>query len=316
MFTDEIEIELKAGHGGPGKVGFFPGIHSGPSGGDGGRGGDLYVFADYHITNLNNFVGKKFIAADDGNMGENNNMSGSAGKDKIVGLPIGTTLINLDTKEEIELIKEDQKVLICKGGLGGRGNAQFKSARNTTPMYAQKGLAGEVRHFKIIVKMIADFGLIGLPNAGKSSLLNEFTNANVKVASYPFTTLEPNLGVVDGKVIADIPGLIEGASEGKGLGISFLKHIEKVKLILHCISAESENLTSDYKVVLKELGEFNPEIVKKEEIIVLTKSDLLAKKDLEKKVKELKKLKKVVIAVSILDTDSLTELLLLLQKIP
>jgi len=313
MFTDEIEIDFKAGHGGPGKVGFFPGIHSGPSGGDGGKGGDLYVYANARISNLNHFVGKKFISAEDGQMGEGNNMSGAGGKDLEIGLPLGSTLIDLDTGDEIEFLSEGQKVLLCVGGLGGRGNAKFKSAANTTPMYAQKGLEGQFRHFKIVLRMIADFGLIGLPNAGKSSLLNELTNADVKVANYPFTTLEPNLGVVNGlpagrQVIADIPGLIEGAAEGKGLGVSFLKHIEKVKLLIHCISSESENVVSDYEIIVKELKQFNSELALRKQIILLTKSDLIDAKQLEKNIKILKKFKKEILPISILDSESINKL--------
>lgn len=308
MFTDEIEIDLKAGHGGPGKVGFFPGIHSGPSGGDGGKGGDLYVYANPRISNLNHFVGKKFISAEDGQMGEGNNMSGANGKDLEIGLPLGSTLIDLDTNDEIEFMSEDQKVLLCGGGKGGKGNAYFKSAKNTTPMYAQKGLEGQFRHFKIILRMIADFGLIGLPNAGKSSLLNELTNADVKVANYPFTTLEPNLGAFGRKVIADIPGLIEGAADGKGLGVSFLKHIEKVKLLLHCISSESEDVTGDYNVIMNELKQFNPELALRKQIILLTKSDLTEASELEKKIKILKKFQKVVLPISILDSESVNKL--------
>ena len=277
MFTDEIEITFKAGDGGPGRVSFFPGKHSGPDGGNGGFGGDLFVKASRLITNLNNFVGKHEICAEDGVGGGRNNRAGAKGADLEISLPIASLLIDTDSQEEIELIGEDKKILVCIGGKGGKGNAEFKSSSNTTPMYAQKGLLGQKRHFKIIVRMIADFGLIGLPNAGKSSLLNELTSANVKVADYPFTTLEPNLGELNGKIIADIPGLIEGASSGRGLGINFLKHIEKVKLLLHCISSESEDVVSDYKVIMQELEGFNLDLVKKKQIILLTKLDLFVK---------------------------------------
>ena len=308
MFTDELEVTLKGGDGGPGRVSFFPGKHSGPDGGNGGYGADLYVSASSQITNLNHLVGKHLIAAPNGESGGKKNMAGSKGEDLEVKLPVGTFLTDLDKGEEIELTDENQRILLCIGGKGGKGNAEFKSSRNTTPTYSQKGLKGQLRHFKVLVRMIADFGLIGLPNAGKSSLLNELTNANVEVADYPFTTLQPNLGVLEHKVIADIPGLIEGASSGKGLGISFLKHIEKVRLLIHCISSESENVVRDYKTIIEELGKYNSKLLDKEQIILLTKSDLVDKKDLEKKIRALKKLRKKILPVSIHDFDSLEKL--------
>lgn len=307
MFTDEIEITLKAGNGGDGKVSFFPGKRSGPSGGSGGDGGNLYIKASPHVTNLNNLIGKKLIKSGDGDMGGINGKTGAKGDDFELKLPIGSQLIDTQTSEEFELLLENEKILICKGGKGGKGNAELKSPSNTTPAWAQKGESGQSRHFKIIVKMIADFGLIGLPNAGKSSLLNELTNANVKVADYPFTTLEPNLGVYKGKVLADIPGLIEGAHEGKGLGINFLKHIEKVRLLIHCISTESEDLIKDYQTIVAELENFNPTLSKKKQIILLTKSDLLDIKEIKQKVLLLKKLQLVAIPVSILDQESLNK---------
>lgn len=308
MFTDEIEIDLKAGDGGAGKVSFFPGKHSGPDGGNGGQGGDLLVRASSSITNLNNFAGKHLISAPDGAQGGSRNMAGASGVDLIINFPIGTFFIDMENKEEIELTKEGENILFCTGGKGGKGNAEFKSSSNTAPMYAQKGLKGQMRHFKILLRMIADFGLIGLPNAGKSSLLNELTNAKADVASYPFTTLQPNLGVLRKRVIADIPGLIEGASDGKGLGIKFLKHIEKVRLLLHCISSESENVVADYKTVIKELKKYNPMLLDKPQIILLTKSDLVTAKDLVKKARKLRQFQDTVIPVSIHDWEALEKL--------
>ncbi len=313
MFIDEIEISLKGGNGGPGKVSFFPGKYSGPDGGNGGYGGDLYVKASRNITNLNNFLGKREIVAPNGTPGGSNNRAGAKGEDLDVKLPVGTLLIDTEKNEEIELTEEDQRIKICIGGKGGRGNSEFKSASNTTPYYAQKGLRGQTRHFKILVRMIADFGLIGLPNAGKSSLLNELTNANVEVASYPFTTLEPNLGAFNKKIIADIPGLIEGASQGRGLGIKFLKHIEKVKLLIHCISCESEDMVRDYKIVTDELRTYNKELLKKKQIILITKSDLCDKKELDKKIKKMQKYCDLVLPISIHDWDSLKRLKILIH---
>ncbi len=305
MLLDEINLSFRAGNGGPGKVSFFPGKKSGPNGGNGGKGGNVYIVASPHLSNLNKYLGKHLLIAENGQMGGSNHMFGSDGENLEVDLPIGSLLIDEETREEIELLKEGQKVLICVGGKGGKGNSEFKSSTNTTPMYAQKGLKGQQRNFLILMRMIADYGLIGLPNAGKSSLLNELTAANVKTANYPFTTLEPNLGVHNDSVIADIPGLIEGASGGRGLGIKFLKHIQKVKLLIHCISSESENIAKDYKTVRQELGQYDPELLEKPEIIVITKTDLISKQELQKKFSELKKFKTEVYAISIYDFKAL-----------
>ncbi len=305
MLVDEVEIILKAGHGGPGRVSFNPGKKAGPNGGNGGKGGDIYISVTSDLYALNQFSKTKLKEAENGQMGGVFQQSGRDGKDSEIIMPLGTELKDLQTGEIIELDTLSKKILVCKGGIGGRGNFELKSSRNTTPLYAQKGLRGEERNLKVELKLIADFGLIGLPNAGKSSLLNELTNANVKTADYPFTTLEANLGVWNDKVIADIPGLIEGASTGKGLGIKFLKHIERVKLLLHCVPADSEDLVKDYLVVRKELEQYNKELLEKQEIIILTKSDLIEEKDLQKKINKLKKFKKEIISVSIHDWDSL-----------
>ncbi|MBI4037403.1 Obg family GTPase CgtA, partial [Candidatus Daviesbacteria bacterium] len=253
MLIDEVDIILRGGHGGAGKVSFYPGAKAGPDGGNGGRGGDVYIVATSDLFALNRFSKEKDISAENGGNGGSNRKFGKNGKDIEIQMPIGTSLFDQKTGEEFELKTPGEKILICKGGLGGRGNAEFKSSRRTTPLFAQPGLLGWERDLKVVLKLIADFGLIGLPNSGKSSLLNELTRACVKVANYPFTTLEPNLGVLDGRVLADIPGLIEGAAAGKGLGIKFLKHIEKVGLHLHTVSLESDDLVRDYKIVHQEL---------------------------------------------------------------
>ncbi len=305
MLIDEVEIILRAGHGGAGKVSFNPGKKGGPNGGNGGRGGDIYLSVTSDLRALNQFSKTKLLEAEDGEMGSNFQKSGRDGKDLEIIMPLGSELSDFKTGKVFKLENLNERILICRGGIGGKGNFELKSPRNTTPMYAQKGLPGEERKFKVELKFIADFGLIGLPNAGKSSLLNELTAANVKIADYPFTTLEPNLGVWKGKVIADIPGLIEGASEGKGLGIRFLKHIEKVKLLLHVLPASSENVVKDYQVVRKELEKYNPELIEKPEIIIFTKTDLMDQKQVEQKITQLKKFRKKVIPVSIHDWDSL-----------
>ncbi|OGG15174.1 Obg family GTPase CgtA [Candidatus Gottesmanbacteria bacterium RIFCSPHIGHO2_01_FULL_39_10] len=307
MFIDEVDITFQAGNGADGRASFYPGYKSGPDGGDGGKGGDIYVRVTSDLTMLSQFRGKRVIKAEDGEKGGKFRKTGRNGKDITITLPLGSILTDGDTGEVIELNDINQKILLCRGGSGGKGTYALASPSNTTPLKSQPGIPGEKRHLTIVLKLIADYGLIGLPSAGKSSLLNTLTSANVKVADYPFTTLTPNLGVMEGKVIADIPGLIEGASSGKGLGIKFLKHIEKVNLILHCISAESENIEKDYKVVRDELGKFNPLLLQKKEIILLTKSDEATLPILKKKQKKLEKYGKVY-PISILDDESIGKL--------
>lgn len=312
MFVDEVEVIFRAGNGAGGKASFYPGYKSGPDGGNGGNGGNIYLAVTSDLTKLNQFLGIKTREAEDGQAGGKLRKSGRKGKDITITLPLGCILTDQDTGEVIELGDIHQKVLICKGGQGGKGTYALASPSNTTPLAAEPGEPGQKRNLTIVLKLIADYGLIGLPNAGKSSLLNKLTSANVKVANYPFTTLEPNLGVMGKKIIADIPGLIEGASFGKGLGIKFLKHIEKVSLLLHCLSAESQDVESDYQIVREELRLFNPLMTEKPEIILLTKSDVASVDELEKKRKILQKHGKVF-PISILEDKSLEKLEKLLK---
>ncbi len=307
MLLDEVDITFEGGRGGDGKVAFFPGKQAGPSGGNGGRGGNLYVDGTRDLTALNQFSTKKFIKAENGIPGGINKLIGRDGEDLIIKLPIGSSL-TLKNGPTLDILRENDPIIICRGGKGGKGNWEFRSSTNTTPLYAQSGKDGEKKEFHINLRLLADFGLIGLPNAGKSSLLNELTRANVKVAGYAFTTLEPNLGVMDKKVLADIPGLIEGASIGKGLGIKFLKHIEKVEILLHCISAESLDPIQDYELIREELGNFNKELLDKKEIILVTKTDTVDQTTLDEKIKKLQKTKKEIIPVSIHDLESLENL--------
>jgi GTP-binding protein len=307
MFIDEVEITVKGGRGGNGKVAFFP-KKSGPAGGDGGNGGNVYARLNPTHSNLNKYWEKRSYEAENGIPGGSFNKKGSNGEDVILQFPPGTAFIDLETGKEVELINPNEDLLLASGGIGGRGNDAFKSSTNQTPRTAEAGADGQKKQIKVIMRLIADFGLIGLPNAGKSSLLNELTAANVKTADYPFTTLEPNLGVTEGKILADIPGLIEGASQGKGLGVKFLKHIEKVPVLLHCIAADSPDVIKDYETVIKELAQFNPVLATRQQIIILSKHDLVDKKTLEKKKKVLAKLGKPVLFASIHDWDSLQEL--------
>ena len=311
MLVDDVDIVIKAGHGGTGRVSFHNKKGAGPDGGNGGKGGDVFVEVTSDLYGLNRYVSKKVLVAQNGEAGGKKDKSGADAGDLTLIMPIGTFITD-EEGDEIELDEIGKKVLLAKGGLGGKGNAFYKSPRNTTPRYAQPGLRGEEKKLNLKLKLIADFGLIGLPNAGKSSILNELTNAGAKIGDYPFTTLEPNLGMLNGKVIADIPGLIEGASEGKGLGHKFLKHIEKVKLLLHCISSESDNPISDYTIIHKELKEYSSILLEKQEIILLTKSDLIKDNDLKKKLKSLAKTKKQIISVSIHDWESLQLLIKIL----
>jgi GTPase len=306
MLIDTVSAVFSGGHGGAGVVSFGKSAHSGPDGGNGGKGGDIYLRATSDITLLNQFKIEEFFKAHDGNAGRKFRQSGKNGEDLELLVPRGTSVIDELTGEPLfELNEINQRELLCKGGKGGKGNYEFRNARRTTPEFAQPGLAGEKKQIKLILKLIADFGLIGLPNAGKSSLINEITNAKAKVGDYAFTTLSPNLGVINGKTIADIPGLIEGASSNKGLGVGFLKHIEKVGVILHCIAADSSDPLGDYKTVRKELGFYNIKLLAKTEIVVITKSDLVDKPTLNKLKKKFTANGNNVIAVSIHDFESI-----------
>lgn len=308
MLIDEVYINAKAGRGGSGRVAFFP-MKSGPCGGDGGDGGRVIVRGKREIKNLNAFATKKAFIAEDGKQGENFNKTGARGEDAILYVPLNTEVVNTMLKTSITITEPNKDYVICKNGKGGFGNEKFKSSTNQTPKHADPGTPGESYHFKLILKLIADAGFIGLPNAGKSSLLNEITNARVATAPYPFTTLEPNLGAFEDYVIADVPGLIEGASKGKGLGSRFLKHIEKVKVLYHCISCENEKPAEVYTMIRKELEQSNPLLVQKKEIILLTKLDLLEPKKRATLLRSLaKKLGLPVIGVSIHDLDSIEAL--------
>lgn len=313
MLVDEIKLKFKGGDGGEGKVSFGKGAKSGPDGGDGGDGGDVFVKSSSDLTLLEQFISLQTVSAEDGGVGQKEKKTGKRGEDLIILLPLGSKITDIDTNQSYELEKIGQKHQICHGGIGGIGNFELRSSTNTTPKGTKPATPGQVRPIKISLRFIADAGLIGLPSAGKSSLLNELTNTDVKTASYHFTTLSPNLGVLPNKkILADIPGLIEGASKGKGLGIKFLKHIQKVTLILHCISVDSEDPATDYKAIRNELGEFDKELLKKKEVILLTKTDLVDEKMLKKAKKSLKKLKIKIIPTSIHDMESIEGLLKIL----
>lgn len=307
MLIDEVAIIVTGGHGGPGKASYFQ-KGRGPDGGNGGKGGDVFFQAVNDIYALSFFSGQKSFVASAGESGRSNKKSGINAPDLILFVPTGTEITDLETKEKYFLNSIGEKLLMAKGGIGGLGTADRANARMTTPKYAQHGMPGQTRSLKLELKLIADFGLVGLPNAGKSSLLNALTAAQAKVGDYSFTTLEPNLGVCEGKVLADIPGLIEGASTGKGLGIKFLKHIEKVPVILHCLGADSLDPKKDYSTIREELKKYSPELLRKKEIILLTKTDLVGQTEIKNITKLLKKKGAEITPVSILDDQSLEAL--------
>jgi len=311
MLIDEATITVKAGNGGNGSVSFKRNAQTakgGPDGGNAGNGGDVYVQGINDFTTLTEFRYKKSVRAEDGVNGGKQNLYGKNGEELVVLIPVGTQVTNLDTNESFEVTDTATKILIAKGGKGGRGNNEFKSATNQTPYYAEKGESGEQKRFFLELKLIADIGLIGLPNSGKSSLLDALTNAHPKIGAYAFTTLEPNLGVLSGLVIADIPGLIEGASEGKGLGDKFLKHVEKTRVLIHCIDLLSTDIKSDYQTIRNELKVYNPKMLDKKELLVLTKTDMVDEKIIKKCIKTAQKLNENYLTVSIYDDVSLEAL--------
>lgn len=307
MLIDEVEITIQAGKGGDGLVHFYTDRwrpKGGPDGGNGGNGGSVYFKAVSDISRLQQFRHQKKFTAVDGQPGGPNNRTGKNGEDLILEIPYGS-VINYDNGTSVELDTVDQLVLATKGGTGGKGNHHYRSATNQTPQERTLGFTPRPKSLHIQLKLIADIGLIGLPNAGKTSLLNELTSANAQVANYAFTTLEPNLGVMkSGKIIADIPGLIEGASAGKGLGYKFLKHIERTKLLVHCLAADSADITADYQTVRHELENYSSALQNKPEIIILTKSDLLTPDQIKKLVKKTS----ATLAVSIVDDSALKKL--------
>ena len=279
-FIDDLKIELIAGTGGNGVVRwrrekYIP--HGGPAGGNGGRGGDVIIKGIRNNTYLNKYQGIKSLQANHGAPGGSKSLEGKDGANLEICVPIGTMVTNLDTNQKFEILSEDEAIVVLRGGKGGVGNEALKTAVNQAPKNATLGKIGQRANFRFNLELIADVGLIGLPNAGKSTLINFITESKSKVADYPFTTLEPHLGIFNSYTIADIPGIIEGASEGKGLGIKFLQHITRTSLLLHCISLESswEELMNNYQIIRKELESYSPLLINKPEQIIFTKSDLV-----------------------------------------
>lgn len=306
MIIDDITIKVKAGKGGNGLAAFNKNkMTLGPSGGSGGNGGSIYILGVSDLGALNRLRNKKVFKAADGHNGKHQLNDGNDGDDLIIEVPTGTVIHNLATNTDHEIISVNEKFLVARGGHGGKGNFHFRGPHNTSPRQFQDGLPGEEFRLRLELKMIADVGLIGLPNVGKSSLLNTLTKAKSKVANYNFTTLEPHLGVYYGVILADIPGLIEGASTGKGLGIKFLRHIERTKVVFHLISADSEDPVREYKVIRNELATYSKSLSKKEEYVFLSKADLVTEAVTDKKIAQLRKLNPNSYPLSIADETTL-----------
>ena len=310
MLVDDVTIKVKGGDGGRGAVA-FQGIKMalGPTGGSGGHGGSVYLVGVSDISALKQFRFQKDVIAKDGENGRKQFVDGERGGELRVPVPVGTVVQNIDTNTTREIVKVGEELLVAKGGRGGKGNFHFRSSTNTTPKEFQPGLPGEIFNLRLELRLIADVGLVGLPNAGKSSLLNTLTRASAKVANYPFTTLEPNLGAYFDLLIADIPGIIEGASEGKGLGVKFLRHVSRTRVLFHLISLESEDVLADYKTIRNELETYDPIFKEKKEFVILTKTDMVTPVAVKTAITKLKAISKKIeappIAISVIDDKSL-----------
>ena len=287
-FVDYVKIHVSSGKGGSGSTHLRREKYvakGGPDGGDGGRGGNIVFVSDKNLWTLYHFKFKKHFKAEQGNNGSKSRSSGANGKDEIIKIPVGTVVKDLESGEILfEPISDNEEKVVVPGGKGGLGNWHFKSSTNQTPKYAQPGLEGHEKQLLLELKVLADVGLVGFPNAGKSTLLSVITDAKPKIANYEFTTLKPNLGIVRHRdfksfVVSDIPGIIEGASEGKGLGHHFLRHIERNSTLLFLISCESRNVIKEYQTLLNELKNYNRELLDKERIVVISKSDLINQKE-------------------------------------
>lgn len=285
-FIDYVKIYCASGHGGAGSVHLHRAKYipkGGPDGGDGGRGGHIILKANPQFWTLIHLKYRKHIKADDGEKGGSANRSGKNGSDIYLDVPVGTVVKDAESGETLfEMMEPGEERILCKGGRGGLGNSNFKSATLQTPRFAQPGEDGQEGVFILELKLLADVGLVGFPNAGKSTLLSTITAAKPKIASYAFTTLEPNLGIVryhDGRsfVMADIPGIIEGAHDGKGIGLRFLRHIERNSVLLFMVSVEEENIADGYRTLLNELKLYNPELLTKQRVLAITKCDLIDK---------------------------------------
>ncbi|MGB0185530.1 MAG: GTPase ObgE [Flavobacteriaceae bacterium] len=294
-FVDYIKLYACSGNGGKGSVHLHREKYitkGGPDGGDGGRGGHIIVRGNENLWTLHHLKFKKHFRAGHGEHGSKSRSTGADGTDVFIDVPLGTVVRDTETNAVLfEITEHAQEIILCEGGKGGRGNWHFKSSTNQTPRYAQPGMPSEEKYVTVELKILADVGLVGFPNAGKSTLLSVITSAKPKIADYEFTTLKPNLGIVEYRdfqsfVMADIPGIIEGAAEGKGLGHYFLRHIERNSILLFLIPADADNIKNQYDILLDELRRYNPEMLDKERIVAISKSDLLDE-ELKAELKEI-----------------------------
>ena len=317
-FVDYVKINVASGKGGKGSAHLRREKYvakGGPDGGDGGRGGHIILRGNSQHWTLYHLKFKRHFKAEKGNDGGKNRITGSNGKDVFIDVPLGTVVKNTnDEKIIFEITRDGEEKIVCQGGKGGRGNWHFKSSTNQTPRYSQPGLPNEEMQITLELKVLADVGLVGFPNAGKSTLLSVITDAKPKIADYEFTTLKPNLGIVKYRdfktfVMADIPGIIEGASDGKGLGHYFLRHIERNSTLLFMIPSDSDDIVNSYNILLKELKKYNPEMLDKSRLIAITKSDLLDDELREEIGLEIgKKIKEEFIFISSISNVGLVEL--------
>lgn len=325
-FVDRVQVVLRAGDGGNGIVSFRREKFvdkGGPDGGDGGNGGDIILLASRNQNTLAAFRYQKLVKADDGKPGTERKRHGKSADSLEVPVPVGTVVLSKEGEVLADLTRDSQRVVIAEGGKGGFGNAHFKSSTRQAPQVAEKGEKGQQIDGILELKMIADVGIVGLPNAGKSTLLSVISNAKPEIANYPFTTLTPNLGVVDidkqtSLLFADIPGLIEGASQGKGLGDEFLRHVERTSLLVHLIDAYSENIEATYRTIMKELKDYKIDLSQRPQIVALTKIEGIEKKQIKKYVSVLKKIVPrgtLVLAISSPTGEGVAELLRATQKL-
>lgn len=318
MLVDNVTLTIKAGNGGNGSASLLHNgltFKGGPDGGNGGNGGNIYFQGSNNINDLREFRFKKNITAIDGVPGGRKKLFGKNAPHTTIKVPLGTKITEIDSGKAYEITDTTVPVLAALGGKGGRGNDEFKSATNQTPRFAEKGTLGEKKKLLLELRLIADIGLIGLPNAGKSSLLAVLTNATPKIGDYPFTTLEPNIGMLGQHPIADIPGLIEGAANGRGLGATFLKHIEKTKILVHCIELNEDDLLKRYEIVHREFENYNESLLEKPEIILLTKTDLVDDKTIKKYIDIFEKRGKTVLVCSLFQQESINTLKQKLEKL-
>jgi GTP-binding protein len=319
QFIDRAEIEVEGGKGGDGIVAFRREKYvpaGGPAGGNGGKGGSVIFVATQNLQTLLDFQYSRYFKADDGKRGGPNNCTGANGSDRIIKVPCGTVVYDLDSEEIIgDLVTPEQTLIVAAGGKGGLGNRHFLSNNNRAPEYALPGLEGEKRHLRLELKLLAEVGLIGLPNAGKSTLISAVSSARPKIADYPFTTLIPNLGVVrkptgDGTVFADIPGLIEGAHLGIGLGHEFLRHIERTRLLIHLVSLTSEDPIADYQIIQGELAAYGRGLEKRSQILVFNKIDAVDEETIDNYQKQFAKITNAeILTISAVTGAGLTTLL-------